>query len=661
VWSADYGTTGDDLAVAVAVHGQNVYVTGNASGSPYSHWATIRYTNDMFRPGRDGWQFDNSEPNMWPQSWWSKFNYSSSPYPISWSFPPVNATSADFPDWELFADVFGNDQCYIPAGNGLYYYNPKAVLTWRCMVEGNKTRNSAGNVVAHWGGSCYGFSLSALRYYNARLFLGSTVGDYSNVYAVPNDDLSRYMVNKHQVMFQGKPHVDYYTTAQTGSQVFASLKSMLDENFLNDRVLVLYNRTGAGGHAVVACSVYTASPGFSGVTIYDPNYPGEYRFLSYYEPDGEWYSIDYPWGVLGVHLMDPVASYSQTPILPVAPGMAAVPAAASLGLLETFNSPYADIRISNAAGQTVGFASGAMIDSIPGAWRRLTLSGNSSPPIGYFLPPGDYTVRVGASLDSTTYFAAFFDSLAFSFHRQGAKPGDIEVLHLASTERSLTVVNPDTGSKPLFLQSIETVSGEETACRLHVPAMDGGDTLGLHLAGARTVSVLTSKHPTTVDLRLELVKNFANPVFEHAGLSLQQNASYLIAPVWDSLATVPLRIYVDLGKDGTVDDTLYVLNQSTAVPRNERGEIPNQFKLHQNYPNPFNPITTIRYELPHASRVTLKVYNTLGQEVATLVNETKPAGVYTAQFDAANFASGVYLYRLQAGSYVETKKLILLK
>ena len=90
-------------------------------------------------------------------------------------------------------------------------------------------------------------------------------------------------------------------------------------------------------------------------------------------------------------------------------------------------------------------------------------------------------------------------------------------------------------------------------------------------------------------------------------------------------------------------------------------EVPHQFTLNQNYPNPFNPSTTIRYELPHVSRVGLKVYNTLAQEVATLVNETKPAGVYTVQFDAGHLASGVYFCRLQAGDFVQTKRMLILK
>ncbi|RLD24218.1 MAG: hypothetical protein DRI70_08490 [Bacteroidetes bacterium] len=84
----------------------------------------------------------------------------------------------------------------------------------------------------------------------------------------------------------------------------------------------------------------------------------------------------------------------------------------------------------------------------------------------------------------------------------------------------------------------------------------------------------------------------------------------------------------------------------------------NGFKLYQNYPNPFNPVTTIPYSIPRNSLVQLKIYNLLGQEVATLVNEEKPTGNYQVEFDASNFPSGVYLYRLRAGDFVQTKKMI---
>jgi hypothetical protein len=89
--------------------------------------------------------------------------------------------------------------------------------------------------------------------------------------------------------------------------------------------------------------------------------------------------------------------------------------------------------------------------------------------------------------------------------------------------------------------------------------------------------------------------------------------------------------------------------------------VPQQALLHQNYPNPFNPSTTIRYGLPNRSHASLTVFNTLGQSVSTLVNGEQEAGYYEVKFDAASLSSGVYFYRLRAGEFVETKRLLLIR
>ncbi|MGD8782636.1 MAG: T9SS type A sorting domain-containing protein [Ignavibacteria bacterium] len=86
-----------------------------------------------------------------------------------------------------------------------------------------------------------------------------------------------------------------------------------------------------------------------------------------------------------------------------------------------------------------------------------------------------------------------------------------------------------------------------------------------------------------------------------------------------------------------------------------------EYSLEQNYPNPFNPTTTIKYRIPDDRNVELKVYDVLGKEVMTLVNETQQSGVYTVEFNASELASGVYIYRLRAEDYVSVKKLILIK
>ena len=88
---------------------------------------------------------------------------------------------------------------------------------------------------------------------------------------------------------------------------------------------------------------------------------------------------------------------------------------------------------------------------------------------------------------------------------------------------------------------------------------------------------------------------------------------------------------------------------------------PDEFKLYQNYPNPFNPYTKIKYYVPRSSQVQITVYDILSNKIAMLVNEEKPAGSYEVQFDANNLPSGVYFYKLQAGSFTKTMKMLLLK
>ena len=91
------------------------------------------------------------------------------------------------------------------------------------------------------------------------------------------------------------------------------------------------------------------------------------------------------------------------------------------------------------------------------------------------------------------------------------------------------------------------------------------------------------------------------------------------------------------------------------------GRMPATFALEQNYPNPFNPTTNITFALPKPENVKIEVFNTLGQRVETLVNKKMQAGYYNVDFNATNLASGVYMYKIDAGKFQDVKKMILLR
>jgi hypothetical protein len=128
-------------------------------------------------------------------------------------------------------------------------------------------------------------------------------------------------------------------------------------------------------------------------------------------------------------------------------------------------------------------------------------------------------------------------------------------------------------------------------------------------------------------------------------------------PLWPALGT----LRNDMGAYGGQSQGIVV-----AVPDGDGGQLPLSFALEPNYPNPFNPQTLIRYSVPVPTHVRVTIYNILGRRVRTLVDENRTAGTHSARWDGTNaqghrVATGVYFYRIQAGDYTETRKMLMLK
>ncbi|NNG27032.1 MAG: T9SS type A sorting domain-containing protein, partial [Ignavibacteriaceae bacterium] len=123
-------------------------------------------------------------------------------------------------------------------------------------------------------------------------------------------------------------------------------------------------------------------------------------------------------------------------------------------------------------------------------------------------------------------------------------------------------------------------------------------------------------------------------------------------------ATLGTSINPDASDPTWVQANILILNLEDEINNNP---FPKRFSLSQNYPNPFNPTTTIKFDIPERSIATLKIYNVLAKEIVVLFEEEKTPGSYEVKFDATNLSSGIYFYRLNAGDFVETKKMVLIK
>ncbi len=172
-----------------------------------------------------------------------------------------------------------------------------------------------------------------------------------------------------------------------------------------------------------------------------------------------------------------------------------------------------------------------------------------------------------------------------------------------------------------------------------------------------------------IDLQTPFAYNGTNLLIEICfnNSSYTSNSTVNSTPASGRLA----HAHADLASGNGCTDILTPSSSYTALPniciltvvgtQNPGSELPKVFSLAQNYPNPFNPSTVINFAVPKTSMVNLVVYDVLGREVITLVNEVKQPGEYSALFNASALASGIYVYKIQAGDFTDTKKMVLVK
>lgn len=199
--------------------------------------------------------------------------------------------------------------------------------------------------------------------------------------------------------------------------------------------------------------------------------------------------------------------------------------------------------------------------------------------------------------------------------------------------------------------------------------ISAGDSLRFFLSGGSAsyldsvqiwLSILDSLPQTFILFPQYKLGTVSFPPGSTYGLFVRKAYSLILAA--GQTAWVGFRYYTSTGIDGYavyLDDVMIGSPNVGVTPTSSN--IPDKFNLEQNYPNPFNPTTNIKFSLPKATNVQLIIYNSMGQEVKSLVNEYKNAGSYSVDFNASSLASGTYFYKLITSDFVETKKMTLVK
>ena len=214
--------------------------------------------------------------------------------------------------------------------------------------------------------------------------------------------------------------------------------------------------------------------------------------------------------------------------------------------------------------------------------------------------------------------------------------GNVQTLFVSNTDIDSSIINLDMELPPFFPESDFDSRFEYNEFVKKVSADSGLIDLN--------ILVHTEALPVSLSWEINPENGINYTFIEDSILGKEKNIETLIGQAsFNKLSNNRIELFAKV--DGNTSKNL----------------IPKEYNLYQNYPNPFNPTTIIKYDIPKTGLVSLKVYDVLGSEVATLVNEEKPVGRYEASFDASSLASGVYIYRLSVNDFVNVKKMVMLK
>ncbi|UCH89846.1 MAG: T9SS type A sorting domain-containing protein [Thermoplasmata archaeon] len=649
--------TGDSLAVSEVFRIKPYVITRVGDDGKYEV-----YDFDTHR-----WGFGNNDYEVWPQSWWSSFDYQNGtdpftnlPYSLSQSFTFVTALSGEFPDWESFVNTFTVDACYWDITSGSY--NLTALARW----EGIK-RN--------WGGSCFGIAnANALAFYDKDSFRTKYPG-FPNfaqpieVHAAPAVPEVIPVVSELFTYQYGQPYKAHDIERRSNSyptETVEQLKSIFSEDDVSIKALAIYNNNGNGGHEILPYRLEQdrEEEQYYYIYVWDNSDPNNENAMIVVDTSvngnrGFWNSA-YAWNNWGgekyLYLDLQASQFLSNPTLAKRAFSQKVFAVPS-GTIEIDTPNNSSVIITNTLGNQMGSDGSILWKDIPDGYPLYVEDGSESPPYGYQLPNDTYAVELSNFGEETTKAFFFMENGTYAYRRFDASQDHTDRILFDS---GLSVTNPDDANKSINLEYIINEPEQEKQYMIKSLILSPDDSIRVEPVSGDQLILKSFGDATTYDIMVGTVSETGLEMFEHVSVSLSENTTHTLVPDWTN-GNAALKILIDSGNDGSVDDSLSVENQPTGVEERGSQIIPDEFKLNQNYPNPFNPTTTISYNIPERSRVTIAIYTIAGQQIRTYDLGVQDIGNHEFLFDGTGLPSGVYLYRVENGLAVKIGRMLLMK
>lgn len=546
--------------------------------------------------------------------------------------------------------------------NLLVIYNPWNTEFW--MQKSGK-----------WGGSCFGFAVSCFLAFddiNAFLKKFPLVSQFNNLNELLLNDITRKCINQIWTSAWSKDYQSFRTKNMKNTQVqtLNELKNMIINVYSDHRTISIWNQHGkSGGHTMNPYMIEKSkdNPDTTYIYVYDNNHSGDAtRKIVINTKSNFWYYIigdhqegnelknDIFSGEKGIYLDEPVSIVKDYYALKNI-SMTNKIFGEGDNYLEIYNTDNVSMLITNSDGYTIGCKDGVVFNNFIDGTPIIPSTGNFHPPIGYYIPKGNYSVQMKEFADSLSNFAAFYDSTFFAYNRSDALSSQTDKFNIGND--TFKVYNPDNNSKDISLKTILKNEVNVKVFGLSKLAVSKNDSISLSVSDREKLKVNNYGSEKTYDLRVELASNTGNPIYEHNNITIPSQSSQTIIPVWNDLKKQDMQIQIDNNFDGKIDDTLNLENQYVDTP--PTGSILKKSNIYI-YPNPFNPdkeVGTIRYSLSKPGDVTIKIFDVSNTLVRKLLDHaSRSSGTeYSEAWNGRNdngriVSNGVYFFVIESSS-----------